>query len=186
MDGSAELLAPAFSATHLTGKVYSSPAGLNANKVERQVIAGLVHEGKVGISARGHQLCTSETLLVQHRLAGVHVGYARAFAELASADEYERVRQLGETIEASGVASPQRIGMVELQRNLVDALAHNKDPSTDTVDGMSYDGLYLCMHELGIDIKGNLKKDDVVKQVRAILRARADVRSEMLAAMEHW
>ena len=94
------------------------------------------------------------------------------------------MRNMGEEIERSGVASPQLNGMTGLRRKVVDALSRDNDPGIDSVNDMSYHELYESMWALSVYPKRNQKMCDLQDQVRMILGARADVRSKLRASVE--
>ena len=73
----------AYKAKAVVGKEYSTPRGLYPTDAEQKVIAALINEKVVPISAHGHCLYpfglnALENVVVHSQLAGMQIGMARA------------------------------------------------------------------------------------------------------------
>ena len=97
-----------------------------------------------------------------------------------------RVAQIGAAIEENGVEQPGLVSLAGLGRKLLKALPPDDDPNINEVNDIPYHELYDRMRNLDIYVKPNLKERDLKDQVRAILAARADVRSKARASVENF
>ena len=187
----------AHKATSVVGFEYSTPRGLLATDDEQKVVAALINEKIVPISAHGWCMYPSglnalENVVVQAQLAGMQTGMARVLKKLCP-DKFDEYLKMGEELEKQGVedeaqqtrnylsAAPQKIE--ELFKSVprilsdaeIDALPATTDPFSDK------DTVFSATYTRGFPLYDSKKG---VKHARTELKRIEKARRHMLKGMK--
>ena len=182
---SARLHRRSYRARGIGGSGWNTTNKLNATDDEARAVAALIERNEVPIAVKAY-VGRLEAQLLEHRLAGYHLGFARAM-EKYSPDNYESAVQQGlEYEQQRGTEQAEEGTASTIGTQVRDAVTTPDEPLPSELSSKTYSELYECMERIGIVLKGNLSRVEAERQACNILEARQQVRRSVLHLVQEW